>query len=510
MWLTGDDRKQVMSAERLRFLSPIPTQMISNGEFMPLPQTREQSDVERRLRAAAERHAPRLGMDADAYLRTRSGMAAAFMAMNDVHGGFFDTDPGEASDPERSRKRADRYASQFVFDAQTHHVRPTYRWDSLLNLRRWTRGKNPWSSVWNPAVADLPEDLEQYKFDAYVRNMFLESDTTLAILTGFTSETREAEPLNSDEIVRSRELVNRLAGSRRLYAQGLFWPGYPGYLEEMDRLATELHVDSWKGYAVGDLLAESLYPWRMDDEKTAYPAYERARRYGIRNVSVHKGLLPAVDPEALRTWRYSMVDDVGRAARDWPDLNFIIYHAAFRPLLDASSAVEEFRKSGRISWVTDLAEIPAKYGVKNVYAELGTTFATTCVTFPELAAAIVAQCVRGMGADHVIWGTDSVWWGSPQWQIEAMRRLEVPTAMRTSHHLPALGAGDGETKSQILGLNLARLFNVDAGVRPGQIPVDHADRLSALKAEYERTDPLPDLVRYGWVRKPGRAAAPVE
>jgi len=510
MWLTGSDQKRLMRAERLPFHPPIPLQMISNGEYMPLRQTREQREVARRLRANAQRHAARLGMDASPYLHTKFGMAAAFMAMNEVHGGYFATDPEEASDPEAVSKRTDRYAPQFVFDAQTHHVRPSYRWEPLLNLRRWTSGKNPWKSVWNPAVVELPEDLEQFKLEAYVRNMFFESDTTLAILTGFTSETKELEPLNSDEIVRSRDLVNRLAGSRRLYAQGLFWPGFPGNLDEMDRIATELRIDSWKGYAVGDLLADSMYPWRMDDEKVTYPAYEKARRHGIRNVSVHKGLLPAVDYKAFRAWRYAMVDDVGRAAQDWPDLNFIIYHAAFRPLLDASSAVAEFRETGRIPWVTDLAEIPEKYGVSNVYAELGTTFATVCVTFPELAAAIVAQCVRGMGADHVIWGTDSIWWGSPQWQIEALRRLEVPEAMRKAHDLPALGPGDGQIKNQILGLNLARLFGIDAKLRPGSIPPDYVDRLSALKAEYEKNDPLPSQVRYGWVSKPKGAPLLVE
>ena len=157
MWLTGNDQKRVMSAERLRFRPPIPTQIISNGEFMPLPQTKQQFEVERRLRAAAQTHARRLGMDSASYLHTKLGMAAAFMAINDVHGDYFQTAPKEASDPEAIKQRTDRYSSQFVFDAQTHHVRPTYRWDSLLNLRRWTRGKNPWGSVWNPAVVDLPE-----------------------------------------------------------------------------------------------------------------------------------------------------------------------------------------------------------------------------------------------------------------------------------------------------------------------------------------------------------------
>src|SRR5262245_52265176 len=124
MWLTGNDRDKVMSAERLRFLSPVPTRMISNGEFMPLPQTAAQAEVERRLRAAAEQHAPRLGLAPEHYLHTRSGMAAAFIAMNEVHGDHFATDAEEASDPEAARRRTERYASQFIFDAQTHHVRP--------------------------------------------------------------------------------------------------------------------------------------------------------------------------------------------------------------------------------------------------------------------------------------------------------------------------------------------------------------------------------------------------
>src|SRR5262249_44792421 len=149
------------------------------------------------------------------------------------------------------------------------------------------------------------------------------------------------------------------------------------------------------GYAVGDPLCESKYPWRMDDENAAYPAFEKALKYNIRNICVHKGLLPAIDYSALGTWRYAMVEDLAGAARGFPQLNFIIYHAGFRPLLDASTAVAEYRETGRIPWVTDLAEIPAKHGVTNVYAELGTTFASVCVTFPELAAAVVGQLVRG-------------------------------------------------------------------------------------------------------------------
>ena len=145
-----------------------------------------------------------------------------------------------------------------------------------------------------------------------------------------------------------------------------------------------------------------------------------------------------------------MVDDVGKAARDWPNLNFIIYHSGFRPLMTSPQPLlDEFDRTGQIDWVTDLAAIPARFGVRNVYAELGTTFGSCAVTHPKLAAAILGQLIRGMGADHVVWGTDSVWYGSPQWQIEAMRRIEIPEDLQRRHGFAPLGAADGPVKQAI-------------------------------------------------------------
>src|SRR5207244_1521288 len=72
-------------------------------------------------------------------------------------------------------------------------------------------------------------------------------------------------------------------------------------------------------------------------------------------------------------WEYNTVWDVGQAAKDWPQVNFVIYHAALRSFLETpDAALAEFDQTGRIKWATDLAEIPAKFGVTNVYGELGT------------------------------------------------------------------------------------------------------------------------------------------
>ena len=66
-------------------------------------------------------------------------------------------------------------------------------------------------------------------------------------------------------------------------------------------------------------------------------------------------------------WEYATVWDVGKAAKDWPQINFVIYHSALRPFLELpDQALAEFEQTGRIDWATDLAEIPAKFGVNNV------------------------------------------------------------------------------------------------------------------------------------------------
>lgn len=76
--------------------------------------------------------------------------------------------------------------------------------------------------------------------------------------------------------------------------------------------------------------------------------------------------------------------------------------------------------------MSDFADIPAKYGGKNVYADVGQLFAQTAISEPRLSGAMMGILIKGMGADHVCWGTDAIWTGAPQWQIEALHRLEIP------------------------------------------------------------------------------------
>jgi predicted TIM-barrel fold metal-dependent hydrolase len=231
-----------------------------------------------------------------------------------------------------------------------------------------------------------------------------------------------------------------------------------------------------------------------------YPFYEKIVKSGITTVCIHKGLLPAdYEKSWPGVWEYASVRDLAKAAKDWPQINFVMYHAALRPFMeDPAAALAEFEQTGRIKWATDLAEIPAKQGVSNVYAEIGTAFASCAVANPRFAAALLGTLVRGMGADHVIWGSDSVWYGSPQWQIEALRRLEIPPDMQQKHKFAPLGPADGLVKSAIFAGNTARLYKLDQRAAQGAFS---RDTIAAIKAEYVAMGGTRSNTRYGYVHR---------
>ena len=66
-------------------------------------------------------------------------------------------------------------------------------------------------------------------------------------------------------------------------------------------------------------------------EKLLYPFYEKLVKAGHNKVCVHKGLFPpSTTKQFPQLLNYADVRDVGRAAKDWPQINFVIYHSAFR------------------------------------------------------------------------------------------------------------------------------------------------------------------------------------
>ena len=387
-----------------------------------------------RLGGMAERLCARNGMSRREFLKSQMGMAAFFLSMNQVFGPFFTVAEAEALDKGAAEERAAALADQFIFDVQVHYVHDDYPSPGgLLSLREAAQS-------WSSELKGKKQTFQDLLYDNFIREVFQQSRTKAAVLSNAPADDKKGWFITNEQAIRTRERVNARLGRRALLAHAVFTPGQPGWMDELDK-AIELQPDAWKGYTLGDPRGSSRYPWRLDDEELVYPAYETMMEAGIRNVCIHKGLLPSGYKQKLtkEQIQYAKVDDLGKAARDWPDLNFIIYHSAIEKGIPRQEDADEFRRTGRIDWVTDLSEIPEKYGVENVYGELGAVFATTCVAHPELCAGVLGTLIRGLGEDHVCWGTDSVWFGSPQWQIEAMRRIEIPEPLQKQHGFKPLG-----------------------------------------------------------------------
>jgi predicted TIM-barrel fold metal-dependent hydrolase len=550
-----------------RYCTPIPTQMVSNGEYLPSPQTEAQKKVEVGVHDLVEKASRRLGVSRRHFLAGTGGMAASFLAINKVFGPFFKVDPLEMLVPE-AYAQGGAPRDLFVFDDQLHLVRGS-RAKAAGSLRALAEGPsigpslglqtNPFNraghldehgeawAVWNPALVGLPFNPENFLLTDFIRQVYLESQVTVGMLTNVPAsvidtgdraprnvvEARGGEILTAAQTAAARDFINEVAGSRRSLAHGMLYVGKAN-LDYIHEQIEQNRPDSWKGYNIANAAKVDDNPlslmkqWRHDDEQVAYPTFEAIDRAysaqktmhpGFNNICVHKGLVNSKE----RRPEVGHPADLPKAARDWPNLNFITYHACIQPSFFMYDAFAEIN-GGKlregvpdISWTTEYAVLCRD--LKNTYAELGTTWASAIVSFPTVAAHIMGQLLKFMGPDRIVFGSDSVWYGSPQWQIEAMWRFQIPQAMQRKYGYPEFTE---EHKRKILGLNSARLYGIDvprnfaAHFKP--VPADYAskipnslkhlmempgyttDNLAQAKERYLASGAVPDHTRYGWVR----------
>ena len=548
---------------------PVPTQLVSNGEYPPLPQTTNQQRVEARVNDLAGIAARKLGISRRGFLMGSGGMAASFLAMNEIYGPYFDIDPMSMLVPEAYAQSAPP-KDLFVFDDQLHMVRGS-RFDAAAPLRALAQGpsstfskSNPLNGksqkdehgdtwgVWNRELVGLPNSPENFLITQFIKDVYLDSQVNVGLLSNVPAgvvdppgavtprniaEAQKGEILTAAQTAAARDFVNKVSGSQRMLAHALLYVG-KGNLDYIRQQAEELKPDSWKGYNIGTsakLDNDPLSPmrqWRHDDEAVAYPTFEliqslyekvKKEKPGFNNICVHKGLVDNMPPRP----EVGHPSDLPKAAKDWPKLNFITYHACIQPAFFMYDAYLQAKGTRMREGVPDIAWT-TEYGVlcrdlPNTYAEIGTTWASAIVTFPTLAAHLMGQLLKFFGPDRVVFGSDSVWYGSPQWQIEALWRFQIPEAMQKQYGYPALTV---ETKRKILGLNSARLY----GIKPGRnlaeqfkaVPKDYAskmtpafrqlmevdkpivgavDNLDLMRQRYAEAGGGPDHLRYGWIRR---------
>jgi hypothetical protein len=171
------------------------------------------------------------------------------------------------------------------------------------------------------------------------------------------------------------------------------------------------------------------------------------RATGVTTVCVHKGLSGRNE--------FASPADIGPVAAANPDLSFVVYHSGFEagvregPYDPAGAGIDRL--------VTSLQDAGVGPG-SNVYAELGSTW-FIAMRDPDVAAHVLGKLLLAVGPDRVVWGTDSIWYGSPQGQIEAFRAFQIPPEYQDRFGYPAL---TDEVKRKVLAGNSLALYDVEA------------------------------------------------
>lgn len=501
---------------------PVDVLPCSNGEYIPPAPTARQLAVMRLADAETERWRRRFGMSRRQFVRTTAAMAIGFWALDalgDKRFGSYarghNTGSTDACDLEWAGRQGLESVSnlpgEFIFDVQSHHVDPDGLW----------RVTNPsmhafFAAAWPQArprsgggEADPIQNLSRFH---YLKELFLDSATTAAVLSAVPTAPDENQPLPIAEAMETAQVSNDLAGALRVGVHAFVMPNRgaiqgttanPRFLgEELDLMAARAaaHRDvlaGWKVYCPWGEVPNAS-GWALDSESVGFPFLQRvvevSRAYGVPPVvAAHKGFALAGFDQRAASPR-----DVGPDAKAFPDVRFLVYHSGHdvdegpqRPYAgdekvpDDARTVDALIKSLRRHGLDG----PANGGNSpNVWAELGSVW-RDYMHDPASAAHLLGKLITHVGPRRVVWGTDSLWYGSPQAEIVGLRRFDFSEEGKALYRLPYGLEGDAldpqrpapapsrTIRNAIFGRNAAEAYGVDPDARRNALSCDAVNEL---------------------------------
>jgi hypothetical protein len=457
----GDTRRVVGQGEDDIGL-PLVLGPVSNGEFLPAAAGPGQLRLARMAYQRAAAAADALDLDRRLFLQTAGGMAALLTTINLAAcsgqrshgarersstapgaGGRYRTPPPELL-PECEAAIGSR--GEFIFDVHTHHVMPSLPWRAVAPATlRLVLGMVP-------ADCAAADPLTCVDRAAYLHDMFLASDTTVALLSDLPSTGASNDPLPFTDAEDTQQFVDSMThgGARRLLLQSVIAPNFGSLQERLDGMtaaARTSRVSAFKVYTAWGPGGRGFY---LDDPAVGLPVVQHARDLGVRVMCAHKGL-PLLDFSS--TWNQPR--DMVAVSRQFPDMQFVVFHAGWTPL----HAEGRYNPADPVG-VDSLISALDRYRVprnSNVWADIASVW-RGLLSEPDQAAHVLGKLLARLGDDRVLWGTDSVWYGPPQTQIMAFRAFEISAEYQDRYGYPALTEA---VKAKILGLNAARLFGLD-------------------------------------------------
>ncbi len=499
--MTGQWRRERDRESDRRPALPIWPFEVSNGEFVPLPPSRRDRVVTQQVLDRLALTADRTNTDRRRFLTRAGAVAASLTVFNACASGregaipppsssvrsttsspttttttpppTTSTDPGGeyvVPEPEDEEACVQELGDQgeFIFDIHTHHVMPDGVWRE--NAPRIEQMINRLA----PAGCQEGDRLECLNRVSYITNMFLGSDTTIALLSDVPNSGPDDAPIPFDAKVGTAELMEAItvAGQQRVLIHDVIAPNFGEIERRIEEMAISAATDRVSAFKVYTAWGPDSQGFSLADPAVGIPVIEQARSLGVNVLCAHKGL-PLLEFDR----RFNGPEDICQVAAMYPDMDFIVYHGAF----ERETTERAYDPSRTATGINSLIKAMDDYGIPvngNVHAELGTTWRET-MRDPTQAAHVLGKLLSRLGDDNVMWGTDAIWLGSPQAQIMAFRSFEITQAFQETHGYPALTP---ERKAKILGLNAARIFGVDPTAITCGIDTD---LLSSSKGELE-------------------------
>lgn len=349
-------------------------------------------------------------------------------------GGSFSVPTSATTDPDAAVDALG--GDEIIVDVQTHLL----EYDRSVPL-----SGNFFGSGFPQAGCDADDPRDCFTTERWQDLVFEQSDTRLAVLSAIPV-VGDVDPLSIEVMEDASRRVEELCDDSRVLLQGHAVPNVGDFAAARDRMleVAETHdISAWKVYT------HAGAGFRFDDAdpdglQVGQRFLEAVRETGVPIVAVHKGL------SGNNPW--SSPADIGPAAAANPDLTFLVYHSGYE---SGEGAIDERPDEGVNRLVHSVRAAGLGPG-DNVYAELGSTWRRV-MTDVDDAAHTLGKLLLTFGEDRVLWGTDSLWYGSPQDQIQAFRAFQISAEFQDRFGYPPL---TDAVKTKILGANALALHGI--------------------------------------------------
>lgn len=446
---------------------PLGVAPATNGEYVPDPPSRHDLDVARAALAHADDAARDAGMDRRRFLQTAGGVAAVLATIDlAACGSSAHRAAPPASTSSTARTTTSRPGGsftvpttsevaacekalggngEFVVDVHTHHVMPDGPWTkNAPETVQLVLGMVP--------ACGAANRLECASRAAYLHDLFLTSDTTVAMLSDVPNSGPDDAPVPFGDQLGTQQFAAQLThgGAPRVLVMNVIAPNFGDLNSRLDTMEATAGTGKVAAFKVYTAWGPNGQGFSLDDPAIGLPVIQKAHDLGVKVFVAHKGL-PLVNFDAA----HNQPDDMVAVSRQFPDMQFVVFHGAWNKNHtegaydpNATLGIDTFLRA------LDVHNVAPN---SNVWVDVGTVWREV-LRDPTTAAHTVGKLLRRVGEHRVLWGTDAIWYGSPQAQLQAFRAFTISNEFQDQFGYPAL---TDTVKAQVLGLNAAKLFNID-------------------------------------------------